>query len=243
MGRRRAAGGARVLSGSPPAFGTGPSSEARRAEDARRNELDLATIRALRAGELDPDAAWRDLIGRHQRSLFSIAYRFTGNYSDADELAHEIVIRLYRQLDRFDPRAHFAVWVNSVARNYCIDRYRVRVRERQWLLPEPPLDRLRSRGGRDPHQQVELRETREEVTAALKLLSPKLREAIRLRFLLELPYDEICERLGIPAGTVKSRIHRGRAEMRRRLAEIREAAAPGQRAAPTGERTTMRSRS
>ena len=104
MGRRRAAGGSRVLSGSPPAFGTGPSPEAQRAEDVRRNELDLATIRALRAGTLDPDAAWRDLIGRHQRSLFSIAYRFTGNYSDADELAHEIVIRLYSQLDRFDPR-------------------------------------------------------------------------------------------------------------------------------------------
>ena len=194
-----------------------------RAADERRNAQDLATIRALRAGELDPNAAWSDLIARHRRWLFSLAYRFTGRYQDAEELTHEIIVRVFHQLDRFDPRAHFAVWLNSVARNYCIDRYRARTRERQRLLPhEAPLERLLGSPRLDPDRIFEQRESRDNLIAALDGLSPKLREVVRLRFFEELPYEEICDRLGVPEGTVKSRIHRGRAELKRRLAAARK---------------------
>lgn len=125
---------------------------------------------------------------------------------------------MFRQLDRFDPRAHFAVWLNSVARNYCIDHYRTRIRERQRLLPEATaLERTAGSSLLDPDRMLEQREARANLLTALEGLSPKLREVVQLRFFEELPYEEICDRLGVPEGTVKSRIHRGRAELKRRL--------------------------
>ncbi len=199
--------------------------EERLAADERRNELDVATIRALRSGEMDPNAAWTDLMSRHRRRLFSLAYRFTGRFHEAEELTHEIIVRVFHNLDRFDPRAHFAVWLNSVARNYCIDRYRMRTREKARFLPEAaPFERMAGRPQLDPNRLVEQREARDDLREALERLSPKLREVVRLRFFEELPYEEICDRLGIPEGTVKSRIHRGRAELKRHLAEVQRPA-------------------
>ncbi len=173
---------------------------------------------------MDPDAAWTDLIGRHRRRLMSLAYRFTGQYQEAEELTQEIIVRVYHQLDRFDPRAHFAVWLNSVARNYCIDHYRSKVRERRRLLPEEaPLERTPGNARLGPDRLLEQREVRASLLAALEGLSPKLREVVQLRFFQELPYEEICDRLGVPEGTVKSRIHRGRAELKRLLVAARGA--------------------
>lgn len=192
--------------------------------DELRNAQDIATIRGLRAGELDPNLAWSDLIGRHRRRLFSLAYRFTGRYEEAEELTQEIIVRVFHQLDRFDPRAHFAVWLNSVARNHCIDRYRTRTRERQRLLPEEPrFERMLDASAPHPDRILERREARDDLKSALARLSPKLREVLQLRFFEELAYEEICDRLGVPEGTVKSRIHRGRAELKRHLASVRKA--------------------
>ncbi len=193
-------------------------------DDEARNEKDLAVIEALRNGELDADDAWRELIGRHRKRLFSLAYRFTSDYGEAEELTHEIIVRLFRQLHRFDPRAHFAVWLSSVARNHCIDRYRVRVRERQRLaLGEIEPENLLGNPRLSPDRLYQRRETRDNLRRALEQLSPRLREVIELRFFEELPYEDICLRLGVPEGTVKSRIHRGRAELKRQLEAIQEA--------------------
>ena len=192
------------------------------ADEVRQNELDLATIRALRSGEIDANTGWTDLIGRHRSRLFSLAYRFTGSCQDAEELTHEIIVRVFQQLHRFDPRAHFAVWLHSVARNYCIDNYRSRSRDRARIrgLEVPLEEALRSQRP-DPQFLYEQGEARSDLLAALEGLSPKLREIIVLRFFREMPYEEICSRLGIPEGTVKSRIHRGRAELKRQLVAVR----------------------
>lgn len=203
--------------------------------DDIRNSQDIATIQALRAGELDPETAWVDLIGRHRRRILSLAYRFTGQYQEAEELTQEIIVRVYRQLDRFDPRAHFAVWLNSVARNYCIDHYRTKVRERQRLLPEDTLlERTAGSALLGPDRVLEQREARASLLTALDGLSPKLREVVQLRFFQEMPYEEICTRLGVPEGTVKSRIHRGRAELKRLLIAARRT--PGRQPHATPER-------
>lgn len=238
MGVRRTPGGPGVLTGSEdnPSDAAGPRAAAERtagrsAEDERRNEQDLAIIRALRSGEADENAAWTELVERHRGRLFSLAYRFTGRYQEAEELTHEIIVRVFRQLDRFDPRAHFAVWLNSVARNHCIDHYRAKTRERQRLVAqELPFEQTVRSPRPDPQRLYEERETRDELLRALEELSPKLREVVHLRFFQELPYEEICERLGVPEGTVKSRIHRGRAELKRRLRAPRNRASEGRSA-------------
>ncbi len=226
MGGRRASRGPGDLIGAPGAerAAAAAARDGATGADDDPNALDLATIRALRAGELDPEAAWRDLIGRHRKRLFSVAYRFTGSYEEAEELSHEIVVHLYQRLDRFDPRAHFVVWLNSVARNFCIDRYRARARERQRLRPQAvELERWAADPAPDPGRTLELREARRHLADALESLSPRLREAFQLRFLHELSYDEISERLGVPGGTVKSRIHRGRAGVMRHFRNARKA--------------------
>ncbi len=238
LGSGGAPRGPRLLTGESAAPTRSPvaSPPGEPSADELRNELDISTIRRLRAGELDPNTAWSDLIGRHRRRLFSLAYRFTGRYEDAEELTQEIFVRVFHRLDRFDPRAHFAVWLHSVARNYCIDRYRMRVRERQRLLPgEARFERMLDGAALAPDRILERREVRDDLAAALQYLSPKLREVVQLRFFQELPYEEICDRLGVPEGTVKSRIHRGRAELRRHLATVqhtsRRNAAPAASAA------------
>jgi len=151
-----------------------------------------------------------------------LAYRFTGRREEAEELTHEIIIQVYRRLDRFDPRAHFAVWLNSVARNFCIDRYRMRVRERQRMVRgEFSFDRVVTSRRKDPYRLYQAQEMRESFRSVLATLSPKLGEVVRLRFLEELAYEEIAERLGVPEGTVKSRIHRGRAKLRQHFVAAR----------------------
>ena len=114
------------------------------------------------------------------------------------------------------------MWLNSVARNYCIDHYRTKVRERQRLLPdETHLERAPGSALLGPDRLLEAREVRSGLLTALDGLSPKLREVVQLRFFQEMPYEEICERLGVPEGTVKSRIHRGRTELKRLLLAAR----------------------
>lgn len=131
------------------------------------------------------------------------------------------------------------MWLNSVARNHCIDHYRTKVRERQRLLPEEaPPERTPGNPLLGPDRLLEAREARANLLAALDGLSPKLREVVQLRFFQELPYEEIGERLGVPEGTVKSRIHRGRAELKRLLLAARKA--PGR---PSGSIPERRFRS
>ncbi len=208
--------------------------ETARSEQEARNLRDIAVIEALRNGGMDADEAWRELFERHRPLLFSIAYRFTGDYGEADELVQEILVRVFRQLPRYDPRSSFSAWLASVARNHCIDRYRVRVRERRRAaLSEVALEQFAASPRLNPDQLYQRRETRDNLRRALELLSRKLREVVEMRFFEELSYEDIGARLGVPEGTVKSRIHRGRAELKRRLVAMREqpeTGSPGRKA-------------
>jgi RNA polymerase sigma-70 factor (ECF subfamily) len=182
-------------------------------------ESDDDLLQGCRAGS---QAAWKELVSRHTRRVFALAYRFTGRVDEAEDLTQEIFVRVYQSLDHFQERGSFSAWLLVVARNQAIDHYRS-VRE----------ERLRRGGGTDaleaiasqadgPLRSLEREERVSLVRKGLRSLPRELREALILCDLEELPYDEIAALLKVPLGTVKSRINRGRLELAKRLLNRRE---------------------
>lgn len=191
-------------------------------------ELDDRTlIEACLEKGSETELAWEEVVRRYRRKVFGIAYKFTGRYEESQDLTQEIFLRVFRSLDKFDRNADFGTWLYSVSRNHCIDHYRSGRREREALIQhEYPLEELAS-GRFDPHREIEVKDKREMLLSALGSLPKKLREAVILRDIKGYSYQEIVERLGLPEGTVKSRINRGRLELGRSLLVLKNRNEPG----------------
>lgn len=175
--------------------------------------------------------AWQMLVQAQYRRVYAICYRFTGSAADAEDLTQEVFLKVYRNLEQFDlGRGSFQTWIVSLTRNLLVDHFRRGRMERStgsmdagWETadgPAPFSDRLQdTRPG--PYQHSVNRELQELVQGALLQVSPELREAVVLRDLQEMDYKEIAVVLGVPEGTVKSRISRGRMELARALQRIK----------------------
>jgi RNA polymerase sigma-70 factor (ECF subfamily) len=186
-------------------------------EGAPKELSDRELIERCLAKGPETESAWEEIVRRYRRKVFGIAYKFTGRYEESQDLTQEIFLRVFRSLDKFDRSADFGTWLYSVSRNHCIDHYRSGRREREVLIPyEHPLEEVAS-GRFDPHRRIEVMDKREMLLEALGSLPEKLREAVVLRDIKGLSYQEIVERLKLPEGTVKSRINRGRLELGRTL--------------------------
>jgi RNA polymerase sigma-70 factor (ECF subfamily) len=196
---------------------------------AEQQMLAALAARCL-AGDGD---AWEQLARSQHRRVYGICYRFTGSQSDAEDLTQETFLKMYRNLASFDPaKGGFTTWLTTLTRNLLVDNYRrTRLERASDSLDEPvgsnagdeggatKADRLAD-GGRSQEQHVAGLELRAHIQAALQQVSPELREAVILRDLEDMDYKEIAEVLGVPQGTVKSRISRGRAELARLLKRI-----------------------
>jgi RNA polymerase sigma-70 factor (ECF subfamily) len=144
------------------------------------------------------------------RSLFGAAYRMTGNAHDAEDLVQETFLRAHRAFDRFEPGSNARGWLHIILQRVRTDMFR-RTRRR------PETVELLGEGPATPPPQDALASGREDLERALRALPDAFREAVVLRDVQELSYAEIASALGIPAGTVMSRIHRGRALLREAL--------------------------
>ncbi len=167
-----------------------------------RSDEDL--VRFAAAGDR---SALEDLLGRHHDRIWSVCRRITGNDADAADATQEALLAIVRGLDRFDGRASFRTWSYRVATNACLDELRRRRRRpeptdlQEHEPPPPPTvfeDRL-AEGDR--------------LSTALAELDEKFRIPVILRDVYDLDYAEISETLGIPPGTVRSRIARGRGHL------------------------------
>ncbi len=172
--------------------------------------------------------AWELIVARFRRKIFHIAYKFTGKHDEAEDLTQEIFLKVFRSLDKFNRDADFSTWLGSVARNYCIDHYRAQKREREVLVEDLIAYDTAPAVSGNPHRALEDRDRRSFVRRGLDLLPEKLREAVVLRDLQGLSYQEMADRLHLPEGTVKSRINRGREELARLLLRAQQ---PNRRAA------------
>ncbi len=182
-------------------------------------EIDPLIARCLNADQ----AAWDTIVRLYRRKVFNIAYKFVGRHDEAEDLTQDVFVKVFKSLRTFDRRANFSTWLISVSRNLCIDHYRSVRREREAVNPDVDVATLaRPAGGDSPEAMLEQRDRVAILRAALDTLTPSLRSAILLRDIQELSYQEIAEKLGVPEGTVKSRINRGRTELARQIARLRE---------------------
>ena len=176
---------------------------------------------------MDGDSgAWAELVRTHHRRVYGLCYRFTGNQTDAEDLTQDVFLKVYSNLASFDlGRGSLQVWITTLTRNLLVDNFRRTRNQRAtsslddgWESADElrPVDRLTSKGV-SPHESAAQKELAKMVQDALARVSVELREAVILRDLQDLDYKEIAQVLGIPEGTVKSRISRGRAELARLL--------------------------
>jgi RNA polymerase sigma-70 factor, ECF subfamily len=167
--------------------------------------------------------AWEQIVRLHWRRVFNIAYKFVGKHDQAEDLTQDVFLKLYKSLDTFDRRANFQTWLISVSRNLCIDHYRSVRKERETMNRDvDPADLSPVSNTKSPQASLEQRDRVELLRHALGKLAPTLRNAVMLRDIQELSYQEIADRLQLPEGTVKSRINRGRTELARQIQRLRE---------------------
>ena len=171
---------------------------------------DVELVRSAQAGD---EAALDTLFRRHHPRLRTLCLRLTGDHSDADDACQEALLALARGLAGFDGRSSFATWAYRVTTNTCLDELR---RRRRRPAPGLPADAgetgdLDDQGGEDHGADLsDAVAERVDIHAALAGLPPEFRAAVVLRDLCQLSYAEIADAVGVPVGTVRSRIARGR---------------------------------
>jgi RNA polymerase sigma-70 factor (ECF subfamily) len=184
---------------------------------------DEELVAAVLAGDRE---RFGDLVERYQARLVNYLFRLLRNPDDAHDLAQEVLVKVYQALDRFDPQFRFSTWLFRIAQNSAIDQIRRRrfrlvslsaeggEREGEghdWDLPAPE---------RGPYGELRNRERGDAIQEAIDSLPWEYRELILLRHMGELPYEEIARMKGMPLGTVKNKLFRGRQMLKEKLEDF-----------------------
>ncbi|WP_183093897.1 RNA polymerase sigma factor SigE [Nocardioides stalactiti] len=177
----------------------------------------------VESGEQSMD--WHSIVEQHSDRVFRLALRLTGNRHDAEDLTQEVFVRVFRSLHTYQPGT-FEGWLHRITTNLFLDQARRKQRIRFDALSDERAARIAS-PGLEPGAAYADHTFEDDVEAALSALPPDFRAAVVLCDIEGLTYEEIAEILGAKLGTVRSRIHRGRAMLRAALAHR----------APQGERT------
>ena len=160
--------------------------------------------------------SWEEIVEQHSDRVYRLAYRLTGNRHDAEDLTQEVFVRVFRSLSTYTPGT-FEGWIHRITTNLFLDQARRRQRIRFDALSDERAGLLRSTGPA-PDTALDDQLFDDDVERALASLPPDFRAAVVLCDVEGLSYDEIADILGAKLGTVRSRIHRGRAMLRRALA-------------------------
>jgi RNA polymerase sigma-70 factor (ECF subfamily) len=159
--------------------------------------------------------SWDEIVREHSARVYRLAYRLTGNQHDAEDLTQEVFVRVFRSLSNYTPGT-FEGWLHRITTNLFLDMVRRRQRIRFEGMADDAAERLRGREP-NPAQVWEERHFDGDIQAALDALAPEYRAAVVLCDIEGFSYEEIAETLGVKMGTVRSRIHRGRAQLRAAL--------------------------
>ncbi len=175
-----------------------------------RVQDEVSLLRASLQGET---GAWGEIVSRYKDAVFGLCLGFMRNRADAEDISHDAFIRAYINLRKYDLERRFSTWLFTIAANLC--RNQLRYRKNHPSTEQP----LQMAGGTDPAKLVSAEDRQAKVRGALNQLPYSYRAPLVLRFYNELPYQEISEILSIPEGTVKTRIHRGKAMLKDLLEE------------------------
>jgi RNA polymerase sigma-70 factor (ECF subfamily) len=176
------------------------------------------------------EAAYRELIGRYQRPVFSLIYRLVRDREKSEDLAQETFIKVLNALDRYDPSYKFSSWIFKIAHNTSLDHLRKKEPITLSLEGSPHAETAAEQEA-SVIQALSTEETPEDYAASRELgatlevaigkLRPEYRTAIILCHVEGRPYEEIAETMGVPLGTVKTYIHRARNELKKELEHLR----------------------
>lgn len=182
---------------------------------------DAAFVARARSGDAD---AYRVLVERHSRALFRLAFRMTGNESDAEDVVQESFLRAYRQLGKFGERASFGTWLYRIASNCSLDLVRSRKRRSERIVAnDPDMDELRDpmlnlpATGPTPERSALSTEVRERVAEAMNDLSATERTAFVLRHFEGMCIEDVSRVLDCQPGAAKHSVFRAVQKLRRAL--------------------------
>ncbi|MBI4519398.1 MAG: sigma-70 family RNA polymerase sigma factor [Gemmatimonadetes bacterium] len=189
---------------------------------------DKELVKLAREGR---EPAYRELLSRYQRPVFSLVYRMVRDRATAEDLAQETFVRVFNSIDTYDPAYKFSSWIFKIGNNLAIDHLRKRKLDTLSIEGSPhatTADQQESSritveaGGENPEQYVVHRELGSHIERAIGDLRPEYRTAITLRHVEGYSYEEIAEVMELPLGTVKTYIHRARSELKERLGHLVE---------------------
>ncbi|PKL93807.1 MAG: RNA polymerase subunit sigma-24 [Gemmatimonadetes bacterium HGW-Gemmatimonadetes-1] len=192
---------------------------------------DLTDQEVVKLAVLGREAAYRELIRRYQRPVFSLIYRMVRDRELAEDLAQETFVKVLNAIESYRPEYKFSSWIFKIANNASIDHLRRRSLDTLSLDGSPHAEsseaieatRLQiSDSSEDPLAEVANQELGVLIERAIGELRPEYRSCILLRHVEGRPYEEIAEILDLPLGTVKTYIHRARNELRIALASLRD---------------------
>ena len=189
---------------------------------------DQEVVRWAREGH---ERAYRELVRRYQRPIFSLIYRMVRDRERAEDLSQETFVKVLNALDSYRPEYKFSSWIFKIANNAAIDQLRRKELDTLSLDGAPDAVTSERREGtalqladtaESPLEELAARELGADIERAIAQLRPEYRSCILLRHVEGYAYDEIAGMLDLPLGTVKTYIHRARSELRMLLEPTRE---------------------
>jgi len=193
-----------------------------RAAETHAEADDLQLANALREGAAD---AYEELIARFQQPVYTLAIRLLGDVTEAADVVQEVFLKVFRNIGSFRGQSTLKTWIYRITVNEAHNarRWFFRHRSREVELDIGPEDARNWKESipdrrQSPFEAVVEREQHVMIEAALERINPTFREAVVLRDITDLSYEEIAEVLNVSLGTVKSRILRGREALREELA-------------------------
>jgi RNA polymerase sigma-70 factor (ECF subfamily) len=193
--------------------------------------LNLPDADVVALAQQGRESAYKELIRRYERPVFSLIYRMVRDRETAEDLSQDTFIKVLNHIDRYRPEFKLSSWLFKIANNVAIDHLRRRTLDTISIEGSPHAvtpDAIEATSfevagqAESPLQEMEARELGSEIERAIARLRPEYRACIMLRHVEDRSYEEIAATLDLPLGTVKTYIHRARHELREALAHVKE---------------------
>jgi RNA polymerase sigma-70 factor (ECF subfamily) len=174
-------------------------------------DVDHELVARCRNGDRE---AFATLVRKYQSKVLTLATRILDNRTEAEDIAQDIFVKIFQSLQDFRGASRFSTWIYRITVNHCLNHLRRRTRQQQTLVMTEPVEWRQESPASNPYKTLEQKERWALVQAKLQELSVEHRTIILLRDFEGLPYDEIADVLQLESGTVKSRLHRARMELK-----------------------------
>ncbi len=181
-------------------------------------DVDIALMGRIREGDTD---AFEELMSRHQRPVYNLALRFLNDSCEAEDIAQEAFVRVFRAARTYSPEAKFTTWLYTIVKNLCFNAIRKRQSANLVSIDEETVPEIASKED-DPSRKLEREQIRQRVARAVNALPENLRLAVILQKFHGLSYEEIAAILGCSVNAVKLRVHRAKDFLARELAAMGE---------------------